>query len=63
MQNSKIIKGGFISNKYFIGINGAGFVEWSSEKKDAKYFRPSDARLQIIYLKMNYSSYNKLTKI
>tara|TARA_R110000744_G_scaffold187074_2_gene306495 strand:+ start:761 stop:961 length:201 start_codon:yes stop_codon:yes gene_type:complete len=66
------MKGSFISdvvilnndnNKYFIGINGAGFVDWSSEKRDAKYFKPSEARSQIIYLKMNYASYNKLSRI
>jgi hypothetical protein len=51
------------NNKYFIGINSVGLVDWSSEKRNAKYFRPSEARSQIIYLKMNYASYNKLSRI
>ena len=51
------------TNKYFIGISGAGFAEWANEKRNAKYFRPSEARSQILYLKMNYSTYNKLSRI
>ena len=66
------MKGSFISdvvilnndnNKYFIGINGAGFADWSIEKRNAKSFKPSEARSKIIYLKMNYASYNKLSRI